>query len=120
MKREDRFNLRVKGNIKDLLAFKNLLTKRKKTIEHAPKTPIPDDTMKLLSERLHPLKQNLVIKEIRDITKSTKLYKLTPDIYSDTKTLAFFRAGLILLPLLHLMLKRGFMRLQLRKKIPVS
>jgi ferredoxin-NADP reductase len=93
MKKEDSFNLRVKGNIRDLLAFKNLLAQRKKIIERAPNTPVQTDSMKLLSEKLHPQKQHLVIKEEAQISKTTKLFKLAPDVYSDTKTLAYFRAG---------------------------
>jgi ferredoxin-NADP reductase len=93
MKKQNSFNLRVKGNIRDLLAFKNILAQRKKIIEQAPNSSLQVDTMRLLSERLHPLKQFLVIKEVSKISKTAKLFKFTPDIYSETKTLAFFRAG---------------------------
>ena len=93
MKKQNSYNLRVKGNIRDLLAFKNLLAQRKKIIEQAPNSSLEMDTMKFLSERLHPLKQFLVIKEVTQISKTAKMFKFTPDIYSETKTLAFFRAG---------------------------
>jgi ferredoxin-NADP reductase len=93
MKKEKPLNLRVKGNIRDLLAFKNLLTKRKKIIEHASRIPVQTDNMKSLTESLHPIKQNLIIREVVELTKSSKLFKFNPDGNSGTKALAFFRAG---------------------------
>jgi ferredoxin-NADP reductase len=87
----EKFNLSVRGNIRDLLAFKNLISKRRKLIQKASSEPIQGDQMKLLSNSLHPLKQSLVISEIEDETKSTKTYRLIAD--ESGHSLAFFRAG---------------------------
>jgi glycine betaine catabolism B len=92
MKEENEdFNLSVKGNIRDLLAFKNLISKRRKLIHKASSEPIEEDQIKLLSNSLHPLKQSLVISEIEDETKSTRTYRLISDKEGDS--LAYFRAG---------------------------
>ena len=51
----ENFNLSVRGNIRDLLAFKNLISKRRKLIQKASSEPIYGNQMKLLSNSLHPL-----------------------------------------------------------------
>jgi ferredoxin-NADP reductase len=83
----------VKGHIRDLLAFRGLLPKRKKRIARASAKPLPLDPMNELARQLHPERQHLVITEIRDETKTTKTFKLVADPDSDTKGLAYFRAG---------------------------
>lgn len=87
----ENFNLSVKGNIRDLLAFKNLISKRRKLIQKASSEPIQGDQIRILSNSLHPLKQSLVISEIKDETKSTKTYRLILDAAGHS--LAYFRAG---------------------------
>jgi len=61
--------------------------------EKASSEPITKDPMNELAVRLHPIRLYLVISEIKDETKSTKTFKLTPDPDSNTKELAYFRAG---------------------------
>jgi len=85
-----KFDLSVKGNIRDLLAFKNLISKRSKLIQKASNLP-KNDPIKNLSRKLHPEKQTLVISEIREETKSTKTIRLISE--SDEKKTAYFRAG---------------------------
>lgn len=90
---EKKFNLSVKGNIRDLLAFRSLLSNRKKIIAKGSKKPITSDAVFDLSINLHPIKQHLIVKEVRTETKSTKTFKLKPDPELGTNSLAFFRAG---------------------------
>ncbi len=88
-----KFDIIVKSNTRDLFAFTKLVPNRKKRFEKASSEPITKDPMNELAVRLHPIRQYLVISEIKDETKSTKTFKLTPDPDSNTKELAYFRAG---------------------------
>jgi len=88
-----KFDIIVKSNTRDLFAFTKLVPKRKKMFEKASSEPITKDPMNELAVRLHPIRLYLVISEIKDETKSTKTFKLTPDLDSNTKELAYFRAG---------------------------
>jgi ferredoxin-NADP reductase len=90
---EERFNITIKTNTKDLFAFTKLLPSREKRIERAPSNPLTEDPITDLARRLHPKRQYLVIDEIREETKSTKTYKLIPDPDSETTELAYFRPG---------------------------
>ena len=92
-KDDERFIITVKSNNKDLLAFTKLVSDRKKRFEQASSEPIKSDPMNELAQKLHPDRQNLVISEIKEETKSTKTFKLVPDPDSTTKSLAYFRAG---------------------------
>lgn len=83
----------IKSPTRDLFAFTKLVPQRKKIIEKASSEPITSDPMNELASRLHPKKQYLVIDKIKDETKSTKSFKLIPDPDSNTKELAYFRAG---------------------------
>ncbi len=83
----------IKSPSRDLFAFTKLVPQRKKKIERASSEPITSDPMNELASKLHPKFQHLVIKEIRDETKSAKTFKLIPDPDSDTKEVAYFRAG---------------------------
>ncbi len=83
----------VKGHILDLLAFRRLVPTRQKRFARASAEPLGLDPMNRLAQRLHPKRQQLVIAEIRDETKTTKTFKLVPDPGSDTEELAYFRAG---------------------------
>jgi ferredoxin-NADP reductase len=91
--RESKLDVSVKGNIRDLLAFKNLISNREKKISKAPDNPIDFDPINKLVQELHPKKQYLIIDEIKEESKSTKTFKLVPDPNSETKKLAYFRAG---------------------------
>jgi len=90
---EERLNVTVKSNTKDLFAFTKLLPSRKKRIERASSEPIREDAIMELSQKLHPERQFLIIDEIKEETKSTKTFKLVPDPDSETKELAYFRPG---------------------------
>jgi ferredoxin-NADP reductase len=86
----------VRGHVRDLLAFRGLVPKRKKRIAKSSAEPLGLDPMNKLARQLHPDSQRLVIAEIRDETRTTKTFKLVtepdPDT-PDTKKLAYFRAG---------------------------
>jgi len=94
MKEENKkFDITVKSNTRDLFAFTKLVPNRKKRFEKASNEPITKDPMNELAIRIHPLRQYLVISDIKDETNSTKTFKLIPDPNSNTKELAYFRAG---------------------------
>ncbi len=88
-----KFDIIIKSNTRDLFAFTKLVPNRKKRFEKASSEPITKDPMNELAVRLHPIRQYLVISEIKDETKSTKTFKLIPDPDLNTKELAYFRAG---------------------------
>ena len=83
----------VKGHLRDLLAFRGLVPRRKKRIARSSAEPLGLDPMNRLAQQLHPDVQHLVIAEIRDETKTSKTFKLVPDSDSGTRELAYFRAG---------------------------
>jgi ferredoxin-NADP reductase len=83
----------VKGHIRDLVAFRRLVPKRKKRFARASPEPLGLDPMNKLAQQLHPDNQHLMIAEIRDETKTTKTFKLVADPDSGTVPLACFRAG---------------------------
>lgn len=93
MSKDEKFIITVKSNTKDLYAFTKLVSERKKRIEKASTEPITSDPINDLARSLHPERQFLIIDEIRDETKSTKTFRLIPDPNSNTKELAYFRAG---------------------------
>ena len=82
---EERLNVTIKSNTKDLFAFTKLLPSRKKRIERASSEPITEDPIMDLMRKLHPERQFLIIDEIKEETKSTKTFKLVPDPDSETK-----------------------------------
>ena len=83
----------IKGHIRDLLAFRGLLPKRKKRIARSSAEPLGLDPMNALARQLHPDSQHLAISEVRDETATTKTFRLIADPDSATKGLAYFRAG---------------------------
>ena len=83
----------VRGHIRDLLAFRGLVPKRKKRIARASAEPMGLDPMNRLAQQLHPDSQHLVVAGIRDETRTTRTFKLVADPNSDTRSLAYFRAG---------------------------
>lgn len=91
--KEKKLDVSVKGNIRDLLAFKNLISDREKKISKAPDNPIAFDPIDDLVQELHPKKQYLMVEGIKEESKSTKTFNLIPDPKSKTNILAYFRAG---------------------------
>jgi ferredoxin-NADP reductase len=83
----------VKGHIRDLLAFRGLVSKRKKRFAKAPAKPLGQASMNQLAQQLHPASQHLVVTELRDETETTKTFRLAADPDSGTSELAYFRAG---------------------------
>jgi len=90
---EERLNVTVRSNTKDLFAFTKLVPNRIKRIERASSEPLREDPINDLAWKLHPERQFLIIDEIKEETKSTKTFKLVPDPNSITKELAYFRPG---------------------------
>ena len=56
---EERLNITIKSNTKDLFAFTKLLPSREKRIERAPSEPLTEDPITDLARRLHPERQYL-------------------------------------------------------------
>ena len=86
-------NVKIKGKIRDLLAFSKLTKKRKKKIDKAPAEPIKKDPINSLAQEIHPDYQYLKIDKIKEETKSSKTFTLVPDADSETTVLSNFRAG---------------------------
>lgn len=84
---------RVKGNIRDMIAFLRLLPKRKRIIASAPATPKKTGYVNRLAEALHPQRMFLMIREVRDESPTTRTFRLAPEPGSPTERLAFFKAG---------------------------
>ncbi len=90
---EKKLDITIKSQTKDLYSFMKLIPDRKKRIQKASSEPITSDPMNDLARKLHPERQYLIIDQIKEETKTTKTFKLIPDSDSDTKELAYFRAG---------------------------
>ncbi len=90
---EEPLDVKIKGNIKDLLAFAGLTKTRKKKIKKSVANFIKSDPVNDLSRQLHPKEQHLTIKEVVEQTKTTRTYRLVPDVEKGTNQLAYFRAG---------------------------
>jgi ferredoxin-NADP reductase len=85
--------IKVKGNVKDLLKFTRVIPERIERIKNASSERITKDAINELAFKLHPDIQHLMISEIVDETKSAKTFKIVPDLDSDTRQVAYFRAG---------------------------
>lgn len=85
--------IKIKGNVKDIVKFTKLVPERIERIKNAPADRITTDPINELASKLHPDIQHLMISEIVDETGSTKTFKLVPDFDSDTRQVAYFRAG---------------------------
>jgi ferredoxin-NADP reductase len=83
----------VKGSLRDLFGFIRLKSYRRNRFAKAPAQPIDLGPVNELAAQLHPKRQNLLISEIRDETKSTRTFRLAPNPELDTLQLAYFRAG---------------------------
>ena len=85
--------IKVKGALRDLLAFRRLVPNRQKRFAKAPSDPLGQAPVNALALQLHPGLQHLKIAEIQDETASTKTFRLVPDPDAGTQELAYFRAG---------------------------
>ena len=90
---DEKLDITIKSNSRDLLAFMKLSANRKKRFEKASSEPITTDPMNELAAKLHPIRQFLVIESIKNETKTTKTFKLTPNKDLGTTELAYFRPG---------------------------
>jgi ferredoxin-NADP reductase len=90
---EKKLTITIKSQNKDLFSFMKLVPNRKKRIQKASSEPIKSDPINELARKLHPERQYLIIDQIKDETKTSKTFKLILDPDSDTKELAYFRAG---------------------------
>ncbi|MBN2154497.1 MAG: 2Fe-2S iron-sulfur cluster binding domain-containing protein [Candidatus Lokiarchaeota archaeon] len=85
--------INIKGNIRDILKFTKLIPERIERIQNASSDKITSDPINELAFKLHPDTQHLMISDIFNETKSTKTFKLVPDLDSNTRHVAYFRAG---------------------------
>jgi ferredoxin-NADP reductase len=84
---------RVRGHIRDLLAFRGLVPARRKRFARAPLEIRRSDPMNDLARRLHPHVQHLLVAEVREETTTTRTLRVVADHDSTTRELAYFRAG---------------------------
>ncbi len=91
----DKVNIKIKPlGILDLLAFKNLVSGRKKRIQKAPATTIGSlPPVNAFARKLHPGVQHLIVGEVRDETGDVRTYRLLPHKDKETDQLAYFRPG---------------------------
>ena len=64
---------------KNLMALMNLVPERQRRIEQSSDTPLEADSLKKLSQSLHPSRQYLKIAEVRSETRTAKTFRLVPD-----------------------------------------
>lgn len=91
----DKIKIKIKPlAFMDLLAFKNLIPKRKKMFESASAArPEEKPAVNVLAKQLHPVRQYMTIEEVIDKTPDVKSFKLITDPSCGTEQLAYFRAG---------------------------
>ncbi|MBN1263989.1 MAG: iron-sulfur cluster-binding domain-containing protein [Anaerolineales bacterium] len=85
--------IKVKGRIRDLLAFRRLVPARRKRFASAPVLSRGAAPLNQLVGQLHPARQNLIVSQVRQETPTTRTFRLTADSESGTSSLAPFRAG---------------------------
>jgi ferredoxin-NADP reductase len=85
--------IKIKGHLRDLLAFRRLVPNRRRRIARSETAPLEPAAMNVLAGQLHPERQHLLIAEVRDETATCKTFRLVPDIDAGTSGLAYFRAG---------------------------
>jgi len=85
--------IKVKGRIRDLLAFRRLVPERQKRFASAPVLSRGAAPINQTAKQLHPTRQNLVVSQVRQETPTTRTFRLTADSVSGTSSLAPFRAG---------------------------
>ena len=86
-------NVKIKPiGLFDLLAFKNIVPNRVKRFQAASDSDVAEQNINKLAKRLHPQKQEMVIKEIIERGKGVKTFRLKR---KDGENPAYFRAGAI-------------------------
>lgn len=85
--------IKIKGHLRDLMALRELLPNRRQRFVAASRLPVSEEPIRELVGGLHPARQHLALKEIRDETAATRSFELVPDPDSSTRQLAYFRAG---------------------------
>lgn len=83
--------MEIYGTQKDMEAFGRLLPERQQRIAGASAEPVRNDPINALARRLHPGKIDLVVAEFREVTATTRTYRLRPS--SQHEELPVFRAG---------------------------
>ncbi len=85
--------IKVKGHVRDLIAFRELLPQRRQRFANASRQPSTADPIRDLAAQLHPERQHLIVESVRQETPTTRTFRLIPDPDSTTRCLAYFRAG---------------------------
>lgn len=90
-----RVDIKIKPlGLLDLLAFKNLIPKRKKRIQNASSEIINETPpMNILAKKLHPREQHMIVESVIKETSLAKTYRLRPNKEKGTTELAYFRPG---------------------------
>jgi ferredoxin-NADP reductase len=85
--------VQVRGNWRDLTSFLGLPLKRSLRIRRASAAGQPEDRLRALTDRLHPGRLELVIREMRAETDRVRTYTLISAPDARQKQLPVFRAG---------------------------
>jgi len=85
--------VRVRGSLRDLVAFFGLIAQRKGRIRRASAAPVTPDPVRALSRSLHPDWLDLVVQSVRQETASARTYRLVPAGGAAVPQLPHFRAG---------------------------
>lgn len=81
----------IKSNAKDLTQFAKIIPTRKGKFDNAPATPLPATySVNETAKHLHPIQQELTVKEVVEHNSDVKGYVLVSAI---NQPLAYFRAG---------------------------
>jgi len=85
--------MEVYGRSKDMAQASKMQRERKKRWKNASPIPDVEDPIEELSKGLHSKNFQLIITDIKEVTKTTKTYRLKLAQNSELKRLPLFRAG---------------------------
>ena len=83
----------VKGSIIDLVAFLNLVPRRRKRLRTLSTRPLETPYINVLSGALHPEAQRFTIDQVIEESPSARTFRLRADSDKGTARPAYFRAG---------------------------
>ena len=70
--------MKIKGFLKDIGGASRVTKMRREKIANASSVPDPKDPIRELADLLHPGKQEFTVTEIRDVSPTSKTYRLEP------------------------------------------
>ena len=70
--------MKIKGFLKDVGGASRVTAMRKELLENGSPVPDPKDPIRALSDQLHPGYQDFTVTQIRDVSPTSKTYRLKP------------------------------------------